>query len=76
MKRHSRKAKKASSEYVFKLSPFISAASESKVSFFEHAGDRNKLAGITLLVRQSDCPVPVFETTTLHALKAVDEALK
>jgi aspartate racemase len=31
---------------------------------------------IPLLVRQSDCSVPVFDTTTLHALKAVDEALE
>ena len=30
---------------------------------------------IMLLVGQSDSPVPVFDTTTLHALAAVDRAL-
>lgn len=31
---------------------------------------------IPLLVRQTDCLVPVFDTTTIHALEAVDLALK
>ncbi len=30
---------------------------------------------IPLLVRQSDCTVPVFDTTTIHALKAVSVSL-
>ena len=30
---------------------------------------------IPLLVSQADCPVPVFDTTTIHALKAVGLAL-
>jgi aspartate racemase len=31
---------------------------------------------IMLLLSQSDCPVPVLDTTTLHALAAVDFAMK
>jgi aspartate racemase len=31
---------------------------------------------IPLLVKQSDCTVPVFDTTTIHAVKAVEIALK
>lgn len=30
---------------------------------------------IMLLISQSDSPVPVFDTTTLHAMAAVDRAL-
>lgn len=30
---------------------------------------------IPLLIKQEDCPVPVFDTTTLHALKTVEFAL-
>jgi len=30
---------------------------------------------IPLLVKQEDCPVPVFDTTTIHAVKAVEVAL-
>jgi aspartate racemase len=30
---------------------------------------------IMLLVSQADSPVPVFDTTTLHAMAAVDRAL-
>lgn len=31
---------------------------------------------IPLLVKQEDCPVPVFDTTTIHAVRAVEEALR
>jgi aspartate racemase len=30
---------------------------------------------IPLLVKQEDCTVPVFDTTTIHAVKAVEVAL-
>jgi aspartate racemase len=30
---------------------------------------------ITLLIKQDDCPVPVFDTTAIHAVAAVDWAL-
>ncbi|MCE7740967.1 MAG: aspartate/glutamate racemase family protein [Candidatus Heimdallarchaeota archaeon] len=31
---------------------------------------------IPLLIQQDDCPIPVFDTTTLHALAALEYALK
>jgi aspartate racemase len=30
---------------------------------------------IPLLVKQEDCQVPVFDTTTIHAVKAVEKAI-
>jgi len=31
---------------------------------------------IPLLIKQEDCPVPVFDTTTIHAVKTVEKALR
>ncbi|MCG3222547.1 MAG: aspartate/glutamate racemase family protein, partial [Candidatus Heimdallarchaeota archaeon] len=30
---------------------------------------------IPLLIKQEECPIPVFDTTTIHALVALDFAL-
>jgi len=30
---------------------------------------------IPMLIKQSDCPVPLLDTTSIHALRAVDYAL-
>jgi aspartate racemase len=62
-----------------KIIPASRAAYIDIIIKMEAEGAQGVILGCTeigLLVKQSDCRLPLFDTTLLHALAAVDEALK
>ncbi len=62
-----------------KIVPSSRSAYLEIIKKMETEGAQGVVLGCTeigLLVKQSDCSLPLFDTTLLHALAAVDEALK